>query len=310
VGSGVKVYTKKGGGGDGALVRIGPDYGDGSADGITHGIGIQTRMPALAYSHQREIGIHLDMPSLRLAYADPRNTGIHIAGSVLGAPFWQSIGTGFLGGATVTADTNIVITKPPNLAVGDFMIAHIAAIGVGVVPLLTPPAGWFLIENPPNVTLQKSAVWYKFANAADVAAANFTWVSTAAGGTSLALGEIHRVIAVRNPDPIDISTSETGNVTDPVVDAVTTTVINCLVFVFVDHNHAALSQTHGFPAGHVERIDAEDGAVAKLGMTSATRVFAAASSTGTVTVDCTEAVATDYCAYRIAVAPTSLTLAS
>lgn len=293
------------------------------------GIGVHQDMPAVAAVYiDKGISVHMDLDSLALAYIDkgisvhaaltalgwvqgtPKGISVHCAGTALGAPFWQSVATKTLGGATVTTDTNIVIPKPAGLAVGDFMLAFVAAIGVAVVPSFTPPAGWSVIENPASITLQKSTTYYKFADAADVAATDFTFVSTATGGTSLATGEIHRVTAVRNPSPIDVSTSETGSATDPVIDAVTTTVVNTLVFTCLSHNHLALSQTHTPPANHLERTDFQDGAAALLGSTTDTRVFAAAASTGTATVDCTEAVGTDYIGHRIALAPATLVMAS
>ena len=132
----------------------------------------------------------------------------------------------------------------------------------------------------------------------------FQWFESKARGTC----EVHRLNGVSKTVPINVSAVATlaASALDPDPDApsVTTTVVNTLVFAHVYHDHLALTQTHGWPAGHLERTDFESNVSAVLvSSTSATRVFAATGATGSLAANCTETVATDAIMRRVAVAP-------
>lgn len=297
-------------------VAVGPDFGErGTADGVTNEMGVQVRMPTLALvAADEEIGVQVRNPSNHLRLGTPQGIGLHTAASALGAPFWQSVATTTLPASTTTTDTNIVATHPSGLAVGDFMLAFVGGNGVVNAPGIAPPAGWTGLSPAAPVFLTLSATgFWKVATASDVSAGSTTFVLSAVGGMKTATGEIHRIIAVDSTTPINVDAAgnwAAASGADPVVVAVTTTVINCLVFEYVLHDHAALSQTHTPPAGHAERTDFQSNLSATfIGSWSATRVFAAAADTGTATCNCTETVATNAVFYRVAVAPGTLTLA-
>jgi hypothetical protein len=220
-----------------------------------------------------------------------------LGGKARGAPNWQSVGTKAL--ATALGNTQIVCPKPSGLQVGDLMLAWIAR-STTTDGDLNVPAGWTgLTDRNPGSTAHARPFW-KVADAADVAATDFTFTFT--NTTLRATAEIHRIGGVDPTTPINIEGGGTASVIDPIVPSVTTTVVNCLVFAFLAHFHAA-SQAHAPPANHLERAEFQDTNVSLLSSSSYTRVFAAAGATGTATVDCDELTASAAAYARIAIAP-------
>ena len=123
---------------------------------------------------------------------------------------------------------SITITKPTNLAVGDLMVA---VIGKDDDPAIdTVPSGWSTADTNGTTTGNdvRSGFYYKVADAADVAASNFTWSGDA--GEDMA-GAISAFIPGNsNPAYVDISTHvlRSGDTT-PASNALTTTAGNLLV---------------------------------------------------------------------------------
>lgn len=70
--------------------------------------------------------------------------------------------------------TTCIIVKPVGLALGDLMIAHVVAFSA--TDATPPDVSWTLIRrDTTSTTVIESALWWKVAVAADVAAANFTF---------------------------------------------------------------------------------------------------------------------------------------
>jgi len=94
--------------------------------------------------------------------------------------------------------SNCVITKPAGLAVGDFMLAHV--VNKDTAGTITPPANWTIVGAQSNTASSRSALFYKFADAADVAASTFTFTL---GSTGRNLGEIGAWLNVDTSNPIN-----------------------------------------------------------------------------------------------------------
>ncbi len=301
--------TGSGGGGPGAggTVVWGPDFGGVDGDRFT-ATSLLT-MPSLTLAHAKTATGTLTMPSLVLAHSKTA-TG-HLSGTALGAPFWQSVETA----ARTTSGNTIDVAFPSGLVVGDLLLAFIAITDTGTPGIVIDiPAGWTLVRRATvsgSANTTSGGCLYRVVDGTEGVTQTFS-----ASGTVTArrmTGEIHRVNAVDPTTPINVSAISTlvgtALVTDPVSPAVTTTVVNCMVFTFIAHDHLALSQTHSAPAGHLERSDFQSTVTANIvGANSNTRVFAAAASTGTATHDCTETVSTDAVMIRVAVAPGTLVL--
>lgn len=227
-----------------------------------------------------------------------------LGGKILGAPFWQSVGTKANNAA---GSTSIIIPKPSGLVVGDLMLAFIGTSKAATDATVNTPTGWALVRATGlgGVTQVLVRSFWKIADSADVAASDFTFTFTASADNST--GEIHRINAAHATTPIDASNGATLAASaadpDPSAPAVTTVAANCLVFAFLFHSHAALTQSHTPPASHVERTDFQNSNTIIFGSTSATRTFASPGLQAAVEFNCTETVATDAVMQRVSIAP-------
>lgn len=128
-------------------------------------------------------------------------------------------------GATATGSTTLTITKPTGLTVGDLMVA---TIGKDDDPSVTGPSGW-VNEAEASGTAgndNNGSIWWKVADAADVAASNFTWT----GDSEDYAGEIAAFIPSNsNPAFVQAVAVRRENDATPVSSALTTTAGNLLV---------------------------------------------------------------------------------
>jgi len=93
--------------------------------------------------------------------------------------------------------SNCIITKPVGLAVGDFMLAHV--VNKATAGTITPPANWTIIGAQSNTASSRSALFYKFADAADVAASTFTFTLGTVGRNR---GEMAAWLSVDTSTPV------------------------------------------------------------------------------------------------------------
>lgn len=94
--------------------------------------------------------------------------------------------------ASAVAGGDPVVTKPVGLAVDDLMLA----IGVTTAAqTITPPGTW---STHPQSLSTARPLYYKIADAADVAAANFTFVTSGAATCNVVIS-VYRGINVSNP---------------------------------------------------------------------------------------------------------------
>lgn len=276
-------------------------------------VGVATNLSLVNVTLERGIGVQTAISSLSSS-AD-RTIGVDLAGTALGAPFWQSVETG-----TGTDDTGTVsVPIPDGTVAGDLLLAFVGYTKTGSSPAsVSVPSGWTLARHQGlsgSVNSSYKACFYKIANGSEGTDQSFSLSLAPPVGTLHRLsGEIHRVIGVDTTTPINATAAatllSTALTPDPVSPSVTTTVVNCLVFASLQHDHLALTQTHTEPASHQELSDFEANNTGNItGSTTDIRVFASAGATGTVVHDCTETIATDAVMLRVAIAPGSVTIA-
>jgi len=138
--------------------------------------------------------------------------------------------------ANAADNTNITITKPVDLAVGDLMVAHICTYDNDNVPLtMDILSGWTAIVDNQGVVVgvvnMNYRAFYKIADAADAAAENFTFTSS--GGTAdLISGAIMRITGYAPGTPLaTAATGSQNNSATPSIAgaAVTPTIANSLI---------------------------------------------------------------------------------
>lgn len=295
--------TPSGGGGvspSAGNVAWGPDFGETAGnDGVTHRPAVSQTFPALAVANTQGVGVH-QTGDLALGFQGTKSPAVHQSATVLGAPFWQSEAHNGTSGATTAG---LLINKPTGTAAGDIMVAF---IGVGYLTLtsITPPSGWTLIDSQLLVSPDMYA-YYKVAGASEPA--SYTWSTT---GTTLVMsGGIHRIIGQHATTPINVSAKAAASAISPVAPTVTTTATNCLVLI-ASVQTPATTATYTAPANWDERWDVAGGALLAACSAADTRVFAAAAATGAQTITSTSALAAQYSAMTVAIAPGVLTLAA
>lgn len=90
------------------------------------------------------------------------------------------------GGVAPEVSSTAIIPKPTGLAVGDSMFAFFCSNGSSITTH-TPPDGWSVVVTTAEADRQKSTVYHKLAESADVSASTFTFSSN---GSSLVCGGI------------------------------------------------------------------------------------------------------------------------
>ena len=120
-----------------------------------------------------------------------------------------------------------IITKPAGLALGDFMLAHV--VNKATSGTITPPANWTIIGAQSNTASSRSALFYKFADAADVAASTFTFTL---GTTGRNRGEMAAWLGVDTSSPINVADQQINSAGTSI--AVPTPIVTdgCRVLVF------------------------------------------------------------------------------
>lgn len=276
-----------------------------NAQNIRHTLTLDTVSPVFNAQNVRQA---LTFPALAMVN-NAQNVRAKLTGTALGAPFWQSEAhTAFSGAAS-----GITINKPTGTVDGDLLIAFIACGATATTPTVNTLSGWTLIRTD-AVTVAGGATSNQhcrsFWKIASSEGTNYAWTFSASADE--ATGEIHRVNGTDPTTPINANAGATllatALTTNPVAPTLTTGVVNCMVFSFLSHNHAALSNTHTEPAGFNEHTDFQSSTTVIYAGCSAEKVFSAAGSTGTMVYTCTETVATDALMQRIAVAPGTITL--
>lgn len=298
------------GGGGGTSTPIvgpwGPDFGEAAgSDGVTTRVGINATNPQNALAATKVVGINATNPTNAMTF-DPAvagKVGIHVSGSVLGAPFFQSISPL----AQTANSASVVINAPSGIVSGDLLIAAIGSTSISSAETFTTiPSGWTLIKQTNNVGALGANLlsYYKIAGSSEPS--SYTW----SGGQNVPhIAWIMRFTGTDPTTPINVSADATGSAVSPVAPTITTTVVNCMkICCCAQQNTLAASYTP--PTGYLEESDLTS---TNLGTTSATgesaiRVQATAGASGTATMTSTQLAASSYCAQHIAIAPGAVTI--
>lgn len=280
--------------------KVGPYWG--GVDGDEYTVNVTTSMTNVALESSKNVGVQTTMTQIALGTS--KTIGVHVSGSVIGAPFYQSVAT-----LDETASaTSHVVGKPTGLAVGDLMMATVMHLSGSAT--FTPPSGFTLIARTVSASILLPAAletFWKIADSGDVAASNFTFTSSASIRSAIA---IHRLNGI-DPSPIHVTAAAIGSASNPVCPSVTTTVANCLVMVICSQQNTLADNNYSPPSGFVKRSDQfiSSLGVAEGGGASATKVFSATGATGAQTFNSGQVLGTDYAAQTIAIKPGVLVIA-
>ncbi len=301
--------TSGGGGGGpapGGTISWGPSFGQSAGnDDSTWNVSPTQRLSKLGLRGAQTATGATAMPSLALVGA--QSTAATQNGSVLGAPFWQSVET-----STGESVTSLAVNKPSGVVAGDLLVFVLGRKIITGSWVPTPPPGLTSIRADTIPTPSIGVLtYYKVATTSEPSQYTFTFSTSSANNITL---ECHRIIGVNASTPINASAGATLAATsldpDPDSPSVTTTVANCLVMTVLIHDHAALSNSHSLPSGHEEVSDFESTAGASLlASNTGWRVFASVGATGPIEHNCTETVATNAVMQRIAIAPGTVVIA-
>lgn len=167
------------------------------------------------------------------------------------------------------AGADVTVTKPVGLAVGDLMLA----IGVTTAAqTITPPGPWS--THPQSISTARP-LFYRVADAADVAAANFLFVTSGAATGAVA------ICAYRGVDPVTPLAGTAGAIstgsTSVVITAATPSVAATLVQLVIKLNLATWT-----PPGTVSP-ERWDHSIAGVGSTAGGHESVPSGSTGTRT---------------------------
>lgn len=257
------------------------------------GVGVHLAEDDVQFGNERGVGVDM-AADVGVGFAAP-NVGAHLSGALLGGPpMWRSSSSA---GATGSTAATLNIPKPSGLAVGDLMVACISLTtgGGGTVGL---PSGWTTFQNPVAAIRGQ----WKIADAADVAATQFTWTVTGATGTVNMSGGIDRITGHNPSNPINVSGAATASAVNPVAPSVTTTVANCLILP-MGFQVPAVAVTYTPQSSWTETWDVAGGTVNPVCSFGAYRVVAAIGATGSVTFTSTGIVAATYRTITAAIEP-------
>ena len=121
---------------------------------------------------------------------------------------------------------NCIITKPANLALGDFMLAHV--VNKATSGTITPPANWTIIGAQSNTASSRSALFWKFAVQADVDATTFTFTL---GTTGRNRGEMGAWLGVDTTAPINAADQQINAAGTSIAVPTPTVMDGCLVLI-------------------------------------------------------------------------------
>ena len=191
--------------------------------------------------------------------------------------------------------TSCVIVKPVGLQVGDLMVAQVESAHNTVPPVgvVTAPASWASIrEDGVGTRTFVSALFWKFADAADVAGADFTFTCPDARSNGGAITAWYGDIAAA---PINTSSGLAGGGASTTCTAptITPTVANCLILFFAAINDNVNTSGYAIVTDNpiwTERydlpMDLETDIAIAVG--SATRPEKTATGNGTATIGGTD----------------------
>jgi len=193
----------------------------------------------------------------------------------------------FVGVSPGAQATTCVIVKPVGLMVGDLMIAHVANRTVSAIS--STPSGFTSIRVDPSAAdVVVSNLYYKVADAADVAGSDFTFTFAA---TEYNMGAIAAFTGFDDAAPINTHNgagcaAQGATITSP---EITPTVAGCLICLFCTGNAIATYSGYAIvtsnPGSWTEAYDIlwDNAVPISLALGIATRPQTSATGNGTAT---------------------------
>lgn len=164
--------------------------------------------------------------------------------------------------ALAVSDT-FTVDKPDGLAVGDLMIGGLSIRATGTI---TPPSGFTSIRNSNASTFQMQS-FYKIADAGDVAAANFTFTTTASDrGYAFMIR-----ITGQGSVPVPTSNGANGSGATMTCGGVTPSFANSMLLI--------LNSNGGFGSNTPSVVTSNPSWTEKTNLSAATYAFACFSAT-------------------------------
>jgi hypothetical protein len=141
----------------------------------------------------------------------------------------------------VSSGSNLTITKPTGLAVGDYLLAHLTGIvgGSDNADSWDTPSGWTLLHNDSNSTNLNSSVscvvFYKIADSGDAAASNFLFTKNG-NNSHYECGALYRISGANG---ITSSTNTQTNDATPAFNNTITPVFASSLLLFLVSSSSA-----------------------------------------------------------------------
>ncbi len=161
-------------------------------------------------------------------------------------------GTASVGSSSNITLTQLPISKPATVAIGDLMLASIA-LRDGSESTVTPPDGWTLIQRTDNGTDVGIVTFFKFAAADEPS--SYTWTLTP---QTRSQGGITHYSGVDTEDPIEIAAGLTGRgktaTSPPVTVSAGAMTVAAFALPVGSNNHAG--NWFATPTGMTEKFDA------------------------------------------------------
>jgi hypothetical protein len=176
---------------------------------------------------------------------------------------------------TNTGVTSDAVTKPTGLEVGDVLVARVVNEDV----VTTPPTGFTSVIATLGGTI-KSEIFFKVADAGDVAASNFTF---SYGGSTNSFIHLTRLIGARTVSTVSDSDGQ-GNINSATITSpgITPTVANSLIMFFavVDDTNTGTIDSYTTATSPPVFTEATDGATTWIAISMAHGLRVQTTNTG------------------------------
>ena len=185
----------------------------------------------------------------------------------------------------------VVIVKPVGLTVGDLMVAQVVG-RADSMDVFTAPANWTTIrqDGVESVASFASALFWKIADADDVAAANFTFMANgdqdfSSRGAMIAI----EVDTFDSDTPINANSGDDGDSATPTAPTITPSVANCLIGLFIGMRDSVTESNYAIvndnPASWTEAYDLPTNLTYDISLAMAYAIRPETSATGNGTAD-------------------------
>jgi hypothetical protein len=189
--------------------------------------------------------------------------------------------------STVTsAQTSCIVEKPAGLSVGDLMVAHVMARDRATNDIdITPPDEWSTIRQEKDSSTFGTGLFWKIADAADVAASDFTftWAESASHKGIITAWTGHDPTSPINANEGQINAASTTVTSDGLTPSVADCVICFFCSITNDNTQSDYAIADDNPASWTEVYDYPCDISYDLGVSMAYATRPETSATGNAT---------------------------